>query len=234
MPKVLLIEDDVSFAQSLTKILKKTGFVVDHAVNGLDGLEMALHVEYDVAVIDWQLPDISGPAICSRLVCVRVQLPLLMLTAKSAVVDRIEGLDSGALDYVIKTCEPEEIVARLHALLRRACRSEEQSSTLEFGPLYIDRKARTVTCNQTAMPLTKTEYAVLEFLILNRDRSFSAEALLERIWKNSDQVTKHVVRVYIGRLRDKLKPHGYADLIKSDDTGHYFMSMNNLVKSEVV
>jgi DNA-binding response OmpR family regulator len=216
MAKLLLVEDDRDFAQSLIYVLQQAGHVVEHSLSGTEGLDWALHMEFDVAIIDWQLPDLAGTEICKTLCEKKPILPLLMLTSMAETRDKIFGLNSGALDYVVKTCEADELIARVRALLRRSKGTSESSDDIiECGPLLFQKSSRTVTCYDKPIKLTKTDYMVLEFLARHPGQDFTATAILERLWKGDKKVGVHVVRVYISRLKEKLAECGAEDILTS-------------------
>jgi DNA-binding response OmpR family regulator len=186
---------------------------VDVAADGDAGLEFLLRQTYDAAIVDIVLPKRDGFSIASAARAEGVQTPMLMLTARDAVEDRVRGLDSGADDYLIKPFEEEELIARVRALLRRAERPVKEA--LRAGALEIDMGSRQATYAGKTLALGLTEFRMLEFFARNAGLVLSREHLLERLWEYDFDGSSNIVDVYVSQLRRKLKRAGAADVIQT-------------------
>jgi DNA-binding response OmpR family regulator len=202
--RVLLIEDNPEIAEAIRTMLLRRKFAVDVASDGESGLECLLRGVYDAAIVDVILPKRDGFSICRNARAEGVTTPLLILTARDAVEDRIRGLDAGADDYLIKPFIDEELAARLRALLRRGDRPP-QPNVLKVGSLEIDPKARVATIAEQLLELGATEFRLLEFLARNRGMTLSRAQILEKIWEYDFQGSSNIVDVYVSQLRRKLK-----------------------------
>ncbi len=203
--RVLIIEDDQQLATLVARALKREGITVDLAHDGQTGLEMALGGAYDVAVVDWMLPGRDGPAICLAVRRARRPLPILMLTARGQVEDRVQGLDSGADDYLVKPFAIEELLARLRALSRRYDIASPDGAELRCGDLRMNLIERRVYRGDAPIDLTLTEWELLEYLMRNCDRSLSREQIFSRVWAMDSDAQLKMVDIYISYLRRKLK-----------------------------
>ncbi|MGH7729136.1 MAG: response regulator transcription factor [Vulcanimicrobiaceae bacterium] len=201
--RVLVIEDHADIAGSIKAMLGRRNFAVEIAADGESGLDCLLRGTYDVAIVDVMLPGRDGFAICRAARAEGIDTPLLILTARDAVEDRIRGLDAGADDYLIKPFSGEELAARMRALLRRAERPV-QSESLAVGELRIDPAARVATVGKGALELGPTEFRLLEFLVRNRGITLSRGQILERIWDYDFEGSSNIVDVYVSQLRRKL------------------------------
>ncbi len=202
--RVLLIEDNAEIAGAIKTMLARKKFAVDVETDGDVGLERLLRGVYDAAIVDVVLPKRDGFSICRAARAEGIATPLLILTARDAVEDRIRGLDSGADDYLIKPFVDEELTARLRALMRRADKPL-LPDTLRVGSLEIDPKARVASVSQEALGLGATEFRLLEFLARNRGITLSRAQILEKIWEYDFQGSSNIVDVYVSQLRRKLK-----------------------------
>jgi DNA-binding response OmpR family regulator len=205
--RVLVIEDDTDIASAITSMLARRRYAVDVASDGQTGLEQLLSGSYDVAIVDVALPKRDGFSICRAARSERVATPVLMLTARDAVEDRIRGLDAGADDYLIKPFDADELAARVRALLRRAERPL-QTPHVSVGSLVVDANARSATVAGAHLELGTTEYRLLELLARNRGMTLSRAQILEKIWDYDFQGSSNIVDVYVSQLRRKLRALG--------------------------
>lgn len=202
--RVLVVEDNAEIAEAVRTMLVRRKFAVDVAPDGDVGLEYLLRGNYDAAIIDVVLPKRDGFSICRSARAEAIATPLLILTARDAVEDRIRGLDAGADDYLIKPFAEDELHARLRALMRRADRPP-LPDLLRIGTLEIDPKARMATVAQQALELGSTEFRLLEFFARHRGTTLSRTQILEKIWEYDFQGSSNIVDVYVSQLRRKLK-----------------------------
>ena len=201
--RLLLVEDDAKLSATLARGLRAEGYAVDVAVTGEGALFQARVHDYDALVLDVMLPGPDGLAVCRTLREEGRWSPVLMLTARDGVADRIRGLDVGADDYLVKPFDFGELVARLRALLRRG--APERPSVLVVGDLEVDPAARTVVRSGRVVRLTAREFAVLELLVRRAGEVVSRTALLDHVWDEHYEGSGNVVDVYVGYLRRKLE-----------------------------
>ena len=209
--RILVIEDNASVAAAVRTMLERGKYAVDVAGDGETGLEHLLRQTYDAAIVDVVLPERDGFSIAEAARAEGVQTPLLMLTARDAVEDRVRGLDCGADDYLVKPFREEELFARLRALLRR--RDRPMHDTLRGGGIELDVSGRKATYRGAALALGATEFRMLEFFLRNEGIAFSREHLLERLWDYDFEGPSNIVDVYVSQLRRKLKKAGAANVI---------------------
>ena len=207
--RVLVVEDQVELADDIGEGLRDRGFGADVTYDGASGIEKAMLYDYDVVVLDRDLPHVHGDAVCAALVGSERRSRILMLTAATAVDDRVHGLNLGADDYLTKPFAFEELVARIYALARRA---PSAPPVLRRGDLVVDRARRRVSRGGRPVSLTRKELGVLEELLAADGAVVSAEELLERVWDEHADPFSRTVTVTIGRLRAKL---GSPDLIET-------------------
>lgn len=202
--KLLLVEDEVKLADYLARGLTEEGFVVDVARTGVDGLHLAVESEYDVVVLDRMLPGIDGIAVVTALRS-RRRTPVLMLTAMSRVEDRVSGLQSGADDYLPKPFAFSELVARLHALVRRSAAAAPATMTmLRLGDLEVDLARRKATREGKRLDLTAKEFTLLTLLLRRQGEVLSRTEIAEQVWDMNFDSETNVVEVAVRRLRSKL------------------------------
>ncbi len=200
--KILIIEDEVRIATYLKKGLEQQKYLVDVEHDGLNGYEQAASLKYDVLIIDRMLPGISGIDICQKLRQEKNETPILLLTAKTAVSERVEGLNSGADDYLGKPFAFAELVARVKALHRR--KSDVSDGKLSADTLKVNTTTFEVTRSQQPISLTKKEFALLEFLMRNANMVWTKEQLAEQVWSYDSDILSNTVQVFIGYLRSKI------------------------------
>jgi two-component system OmpR family response regulator len=213
--RILLVEDEPDLLRSLLQAVREDGYAADGAADGEEGLYKAENYDYDAVVLDVMLPGIDGWEVLRRLRKSR-KTPVLMLTARDAVQDRVKGLDTGADDYVVKPFDIDEVLARLRALIRRA--ASEVQPRLELGQVVIDLTARTVTREGELVTLTAREYALLEFLALHRGKLVTRTMLYEHLFDENDNTLSNLLDVHVSNLRKKLghefittrRGHGYS------------------------
>jgi two-component system, OmpR family, response regulator len=210
--RILLVEDDKQTALFVSKGLKQEGFAVDSSSDGENGLHLVLTESYDAAVIDIMLPKLDGLALIDEMRRNGIQTPVIVLSAKSSVDDRIKGLQAGGDDYLVKPFAFSELVARIHALLRRASRADAPSA-LSVGNLTMDLLRRKVFRKGVQIDLQPKEFALLEYLMRNTGRVVSKTMIMEHVWDYNFDPRTTVVEARVCRLRDKVdRPFG-NDLI---------------------
>lgn len=205
MPKkILLVEDEKHIARFVELELQHEGYDVTVAFDGREGLALTTNEQYDVLLLDVMLPSINGIEICRR-VRTQSQVPIILLTARDAVMDRVAGLDAGADDYIVKPFAIEELLARIRTILRRAEPPEKRvGQTLQFRDIEMDIDAYEVLVQGNRLDLTKTEYDLLKLLMEHKNRVCTRELILTSVWGYDADIETNVVDVYIRHLRTKL------------------------------
>jgi two-component system, OmpR family, response regulator len=201
--RALIIEDDRTIADFLARGLREAGFVVDHAPDGEEGLEAAVTETYDVAIVDLMLPRRDGLSVIDELRRRGRSTPVLILSARRSVDDRVRGLQAGGDDYLTKPFAFAELLARVQALVRRATRAIEPT-TLSFGDLTLDLLSRKVTRADVTIDLRPREFALLEYLMRNAGRVVSKTMILSHVWEYNFDPQTNIVDVLVSRLRDKI------------------------------
>jgi len=200
--RILIVEDNKRLSDSLRLTLEDDGYTIDTAYDGLDGEEMALMGSYDILILDIMLPEKDGLEVCRDLRNKRINTPVLMLTARDALDDRVSGLDSGADDYLVKPFEVDELRARIRALLRRE--SSSKSPLLQVGDLSLDPATHGVERAGKSVNLTAKEYSLLEYFMRHPNHLVSREMIESNLWSYDHVVSSNVVDVYVRRLRRKI------------------------------
>ena len=211
--KILIIEDSERLRRSLADGLGCSGYVVDVAADGRSGLEAARCYDYDVVILDLMLPVMSGLEVLRALRDAGNDVHVLILSAKDQVRDRIEGLELGADDYLVKPFAFDELCARIQALVRR--RYGSKSPILEIGPLRLDRAIKAVTRGNQAIHLTPKEYALLEYLAVRRGQAVSQNRLVEQLYDSEVDVISNVIEVLISTLRKKIHLPGEPPIVRT-------------------
>jgi two-component system OmpR family response regulator len=211
--RVLLVEDDTKLVRALERGLQREGYVVDAALSGDEALTRAGLHDYDAVILDVMLPGVDGFSVCRTLRGREDWTPVLMLTARDDVSDRIRGLDAGADDYLVKPFDFGELLARLRALIRRG--PSERAPVLKVGDLRVDVATRVVTRAGRQVELTPREFALLEYLARHAGEVVSRTQLLEHVWDESEDGSTNVVDVYVGYLRKKLDRPSWRPLIRT-------------------
>ena len=220
--RVLLVEDDARIASFISKGLRENAYAVDTAADGDEATYMASITPYDLFILDVNLPRKDGFTVCSELRENGSSKPILMLTARDAVDDRVSGLDTGADDYLVKPFEFRELVARIRALLRRS--SEVRATKIEIADLSIDSVSQTAWRSGKKIDLTTKEYAMLEFLAVNRGRVVGREEISEHVWNENFDPFSNSIEVYIKRLRRKLDEGYTVQLIHTRRGAGYILT----------
>lgn len=201
--RILLVEDDTRLSASLVQILEDGGYEVDAVANGSDGLAFASSSRYDVVVLDWMLPKMDGAEVARELRRQGVATPIIMLTARSATGDKVEGLDSGVDDYMTKPFAPAELLARLRALSRR--QGEVQFEVLAAGDLSLGLESHDLSCGAESIHLRMKEFLILKMLMANLGRVVPRDTMIDRVWGVDSDTTSNSVEAHISFIRKKLK-----------------------------
>ena len=202
--RLLIVEDETRLADTLRQLLHRQGYTADVCYDGVSGLDNALTGIYDLMVLDVMLPGLNGFQVARQLRDADIATPVLMLTAKSDLSDRVHGLDCGADYYLTKPFEPEELLACVRTLLRRSGGQLQESDTLTWGDLSLERGTFTLSCNGRDVRLSRREYDLMELLMRNGAQVVTKEQLLIKVWGYDSQAEDNNVEVYISFLRRKL------------------------------
>jgi DNA-binding response OmpR family regulator len=211
--RVLVVEDYLPLCKSISQGLREAGYVLDAATDGGKGLELAETAEYDAIVLDLMLPQIDGLTILARLRAKQIFTPILILTARDGVSDRIRGLDLGADDYLVKPFSFDELLARLRAIIRR--HYQRAANTIRIADLEIDTVARAVSRGGNPIALSAREYALLEYLTARCGQVVTRAEILSHVYDFASEPSSNVVDVYIGYLRKKIDRHRQVKLIQT-------------------
>ncbi len=211
--RVLVVEDEHRVASYITRALVEESFAVDLARDGLAALRLTTEHQYDAIVLDLMLPGLDGITVCRRLREAHATTPVLILSARDMVEDRVRGLDAGADDYLVKPFAIEELLARLRALLRRQSRSPQP--VLIVGDLRLDPETRMARCGGRRIPLTLREYALLEYLMRRPGTVHTRTMIAEHVWEFPFEHASNVVDVYVKHLRDKIDEPGRPSFIQA-------------------
>ena len=200
--RILIVEDDADLSQFIRKGLQEEGHAIDQAANGEDGLQLAMTYSYDLLILDIMLPKLDGLELCRQLRAKGYTIPILLLTARASIQDKVTGFDIGADDYLTKPFAFAELLARIRALLRRG--GPQTPSRLTAADLELDPAARRVWRKEKEITLTNKEYALLEYLLRNKNRVLTRTAIIEHVWDiNYDPMT-NIVDAHIRALRAKI------------------------------
>jgi two-component system response regulator MprA len=212
--RILVVDDDRAVRESLRRSLAFNGYTVDLAEDGVEALDAIANERPDAVVLDVMMPRLDGLEVCRQLRSTGDDLPILVLTARDSVSERVSGLDAGADDYLPKPFALEELLARLRALLRRTGPEESaESATMTFGDLTLDQATREVHRGQRPISLTRTEFALLEMLMANPRRVLTRSRILEEVWGFDFPTSGNALEVYVGYLRRKTEAEGEPRLI---------------------
>jgi len=215
--RILLVDDEEELAEPLQRILTNQGYTVDIANGGDRGWQLAQTGAYDLLILDWMMPEKSGVEICQALRQKGDLTPVLILTAKDTLDDRVSGLDNGADDYLVKPFELRELLARVRALLRRApIITTNELSRLNYGDLELDRDNQVVYRDQTAIALTEREYQLLEYLMFHPNQLLSHEQISQHLWKEGEDIpTSNALAAQVKLLRRKIDRDRQISLINT-------------------
>jgi DNA-binding response OmpR family regulator len=208
---ILLVEDEVKLARFMELELTSEGYTVSVAHDGITGLTLAREASPDLAILDWMLPGLTGLELCRRLRATGSKVPVILLTAKDEVSDRVAGLDAGADDYVVKPFSIEELLARIRAHLRRT--NEPDLDVLQFEDLSLNRRTREVFRGQRVIELTAKEFDLLEYLLSHPRQVITRDQILEKVWGYDFMGDSNIIEVYVRYLRLKLEEHQDKRLI---------------------
>lgn len=200
--RILVVEDEQKIAQAVKKGLELKGYAVDMVHDGDSGLSHALDPDYDLIVLDRMLPGIDGVAITQKMRAAKVSTPVLMLTARGTIGDRVEGLNSGADDYLVKPFSFDELTARVNALLRRP--KEQVGITLEVGDLSLDSVTYNVKRGDKNIKLSHKEFALLEYLMHHAGQVITKDMIISHVWNEDADILPNTIEVYVGYLRNKI------------------------------
>ncbi len=213
--KILLAEDDKRLSKMIAFLLKKEGYSVDTVDNGEDANSYISVKDYDIVLLDWMMPQKSGIEVCTDIRKMGKNCGIIMLTARDTLDDRIEGLDKGADDYIVKPFEFPELLARIRAVLRRQ-NKQYQDDVISFDDgLTINRTKFTAYLNDTDLLLTRREFQLLDILLRNKGTTLPREQIIGRIWDSEDGISSNALDALVKLLRKKLSDAGKADLIKT-------------------
>ncbi|MDQ7841475.1 MAG: response regulator transcription factor [bacterium] len=212
---ILIVEDDQRLGRLLQRVLTEERHAVDLAHSGERGLDLALSGGYDLVVLDLMLPDLDGVEVCRRLRAEGIGTPVLMLTARGTVEDRVAGLNAGADDYLVKPFAMAELLARVNALLRRRDRPAEIPTVIEVADLTLDLLRREVRRDGRVIELTPKEFALLEYLMRNSGTALSRTQIIDHVWRYDMDAVSNVVDIYIHYLRGKIDRNSKRPLIKT-------------------
>ncbi|BBB92194.1 MAG TPA: response regulator transcription factor [Methylomusa anaerophila] len=212
--RILVVEDDEPLREAVMAALAEDSYSVDFSGSGDEGLYLASQGIYDLVILDVMLPGLSGLEVVKRLRADAVTLPVLLLTAKDSVADKVKGLDAGADDYLVKPFAVPELLARVKALLRRV-NPGGRDGDVSYGGISVNSKCKDGFVDGCALQLTSKEFELLEFLILNHDQILTREQIFDRIWGFDSETTIGIVDLYIHYLRKKLTPYQRDGLIRT-------------------
>jgi DNA-binding response OmpR family regulator len=211
--RILVVEDEVKLAHAIKRALQTQQYAVDVVYTGTDGYDLAVGEAFDLIILDVLLPGMDGVSVCRKLREERIHTPVLMLTAKGQIADKVIGLDVGADDYVVKPFAFEELFARIRALIRRPKKTEEAVMTIQ--DLSLDPSTFRVTRDRKNISLSAKEFSLLEFLMRNKNSVLSREQLIHHIWNYDADVLPNTVEVHMKHLRDKMDKPFAVSLVKT-------------------
>ena len=227
--KILIVEDDLRIAQNISKGLQEKGFETEIAYDGKIGLKLALHNDFDLILLDLNLPGLNGYEVCAEVRKKKASIPIIMLTALGETEDKIEGFEKGADDYLVKPFDFRELLARINVFIKRNLRStsNEITNTLKIANLELDPDSKIVLRDGMNIELTPKEFSLLEYLMKNKGRVISKADIAENLWDQNNQQSLNVIEVYINFLRKKIDKEFTPKLI------HTKTGMGYILKEEI-
>ncbi len=225
--KILLVEDNIQLNKALTTLLKRNDYLVDSALDGEEALICLKEYTYDVIILDIMLPKIDGLEVLTRARRNNIQTPIILLTAKGTIEDKVTGLDLGADDYLPKPFNTEELLARIRALLRRKADIKEVNKDVVFNDLVINEADYSVKCNENKVTLSSKEMQILMLLVNSNGKVVSLDTITKSAWDIESYSTNENVWVFISYLRKKLETIGSTTKIKSIRYQGYYLEKNN-------
>ena len=224
--RILIVEDELSLLKIISKRFKEEGYSVDTAKDGKEGLYFAETINYDCIILDIMIPIIDGVSLLKKIRAKRIMVPVLFLTAKDSIIDRVEGLDCGADDYLVKPFSFDELSARVRALLRR--QTDSKDNFLKLGDLTVNLLTHEVFKGKVLVQLTSKEYAILEYLLRNKNRILTKSQIAEHVWNYDFDYSSNIVEVYIRYLRRKIDYNPKSKLIHTvRGTGYIIKEKND-------
>lgn len=219
--KLLLVEDEPDLAAAIAAGLKKRGYAVDTALDGEEALQYYRMYEYDLMILDLNLPKMDGLAVLNQIRKTDAEMKIIIVSARTAIEQRVEGLDAGANDYLVKPFAFLELEARIRTLLRMEY--TQQSTCMTCGQLTIDIAAKRAFVTEHEIPLTKKEYSILEYLFFHKDKVLSSEKIIEHVWDSDAELYLNSLKYHIHSLKKKLAPFAHADTYITNSRGHGYM-----------
>lgn len=215
MAKILVVEDNADLSENIRDLLESHQYNVDCAMDGIEALGYLRAYEYDVIVLDWVLPKMTGIEIVKQFRAQGGVTPVIMLTGRRDIEDKESGFDAGADDYLTKPFELRELAARIKSLIRRAPNASAPTDCLSVGDVVLNKETKLVTKNGKELKLMPKDFAILELFLTYPNKVFSAEALIDRIWSSSTDASPDVVRKHINRIRTQIDSDGQASFIRT-------------------
>lgn len=212
--KLLIVEDDLGISYTIARVMRDEGYEATECHNGEDGLHHALYGEFDLIILDIMLPKLDGFSFIQALREQAVDTPILCLTAKDGLNDRVKGLSIGADDYVVKPFEIQEVIARVKALLRRYGKVNQEEQ-IRYGPIVIQTRSRVITVRGEELALSEKEYELLAYMLMNKEQILTKEQIYNRIWGLDSEAGIGIVELYVHYLRKKLSPWQADQLIQT-------------------
>src|SRR4030042_721425 len=230
--RILIVEDELSLLRIISKRLKEEGYSVDTAKDGREGLYLAETINYDCIILDIMIPVIDGVSLLKKIRAKKIMIPVLFLTARDSIIDRVEGLDCGADDYLVKPFSFDKLSARVRALLRR--QTDNKDNFLKLGDLTVNLITHEVFKGKVLVQLTSKEYAILEYLLRNKNRILTKSQIAEHVWNYDFDYSSNIVEVYIRYLRRKIDNNPKSKLIHTvRGTGYIIKEKNDTSKNMI-
>ncbi|MGL4631123.1 MAG: response regulator transcription factor [Leadbetterella sp.] len=226
--KILIIEDELRIAQNISKGLQEKGFVTETAFDGMIGLKMALSNDFDLILLDLNLPSMNGYEVCEKIRKQKAEIPIIMLTALGETEDKIEGFEKGADDYLVKPFDFRELLARINVFFKGKTDDPAPSSDLQIANLILNMNTKTAYRDSKPIELTPKEFSLLAFLFRNKDKIVSKSDISEGLWGQKNQQSLNLVEVYINFLRKKVDKDFEPKLIHTKSGMGYIMRVEDL------